>query len=142
MALFDSTMFNPATYSGNMGGGLLGYLAQALKQQGGQEQQIGPTVANGDQGSMGGVPFPIFGQQDQASLPKNAQPTQANQQQSSGFGDRLLAGLTGFAGGGAPLPAIANLISGITTGKIPFQGAGGQTADADGGGFVHGRGCV
>ena len=35
----------------------------------------------------------------------------------SAIGDRLNAGLMGFAHGGAPLPAIANLISGLVTGQ-------------------------
>jgi hypothetical protein len=35
----------------------------------------------------------------------------------SAIGDRLNAGLLGFAHGGAPLPAIANLISGLVTGQ-------------------------
>ncbi len=34
-----------------------------------------------------------------------------------GFGDRLNAGLMGFANAGGPLPAIANLISGMATGQ-------------------------
>jgi hypothetical protein len=35
----------------------------------------------------------------------------------SAIGDRLNAGLMGFAHGGAPLPAVANLISGLVTGQ-------------------------
>src|SRR5262245_53080759 len=35
----------------------------------------------------------------------------------SGIGDRLNAGLMGFAHGGALLPAIANLVSGLATGQ-------------------------
>lgn len=36
---------------------------------------------------------------------------------SPGFGDRLNAGFMGFANSGAPLPALANLISGLATGQ-------------------------
>ena len=35
----------------------------------------------------------------------------------SAIGDRLNAGLMGFAHGGAPVPAVANLISGLVTGQ-------------------------
>jgi len=38
-------------------------------------------------------------------------------QQSPGIGDRLNAGLMGFAHSGGPLPALANLIGGIATGQ-------------------------
>jgi len=41
------------------------------------------------------------------------------QQAASGLGDRLMAGFQGFANGGAPLPALANLVNGLATGRTP-----------------------
>lgn len=120
MGLFDSLMFDPSTYAPS-GGGLLtpdvltSYAQRSL-----------PS----NYGNYGGVPYPIFGQpQDQQEIPPQAQPAQYQPQQaqdqapqqpqqpSFGLGDRLSAGLTGFANSSAPLPALSNLISGLATGQ-------------------------
>lgn len=135
MGLFDSFSFNPAAYQGS--GGLLGQLIpQALWNAQPEDQ---PT----SYGTYGGVQYPIFGtppqqqmpQQQQADIPQNAAPVQYQQPQApqqqppqmpavlggqnegAGFGDRLMAGLGGFANSEGILPAISNLISGVATGQ-------------------------
>lgn len=64
------------------------------------------------------LPAPPDQAQPQAQPPQQ-QPMQQPmaQPQSPGFGDRLNAGLMGFANSGAPIPALANLISGLVTGQ-------------------------
>lgn len=65
---------------------------------------------------------------DPAALPQNAQPTQGQLQPqpmqvpplvapSPGIGDRLMAGLQGFAHAGGLLPALADGITGLATGQ-------------------------
>jgi hypothetical protein len=99
MGLLDPAIFSPQSYGG--AGGLLQNILRTaqinptpsvgfdqaqgassrsqplLPQQMGQPQ-VGPTIAQGNQGSMGGVPFPIFGQPttDNAQLPATSMPTQ------------------------------------------------------------------
>jgi hypothetical protein len=124
MGLLDSAIFSPQTYSG--AGGLLqnilrtaqinsaqspGFdqmqdmsarLQPPLSPQMGQPQ-VGPTMAQGNQGSMGGVPFPIFGQPttDNAQLPATSMPTQ-------GAMPRPQTG--GLFGGGHPLGDLGNTL--------------------------------
>src|SRR5689334_13898284 len=72
MALFDSPAFSPSNY-----GGLLGTLLSRL-----QFQQPTPSAGFADsQGSYGGIPFPIFGQQEQNAIPPAAAPAQFAPQQ-------------------------------------------------------------
>lgn len=136
MALFDPSMFQQSSYNGGMGGGLLGYLAEALKQKaGGQpvgtqpEDQPTPVI-----GGAGNYPVPTFGQpqspMQSAALPPTAQPAQYQppqppQQQpptslfggnGGGIGDNLNAGLQGFTQAKSPMQAIGNLLGGLTTG--------------------------
>ena len=80
-----------------------------------------------------GVPLPMARPQDApqgaADMPPMAQPTAGRiplpaampPPQEPGIGDRLGAGLMGFANGSAPLPAIANLIGGLATGQRQDQ---------------------
>jgi hypothetical protein len=97
----------------------------------GQTQQ--PQAGLASMGNYGGTPFPIFGQQDQGSLPQAATPVQYQGQpqqtrpqipaalgganESAGIGDRLSAGLNGLANSDGFLPAISNLVSGLATGQ-------------------------
>ena len=134
MGLFDSLMFDPSTYQNS---GLLGQLLpQALWNAKPQDDQ--PT----SMGNYGGVNYPIFGQPQQpqqAAIPPAAAPVQyqapqqampqsqqampqlptmlGGQNESAGVGDRLMAGLTGFANSNGPLTALSNLISGVATGQ-------------------------
>ena len=123
----DPSAFNPSNFapSGPAPGGTPFY---------GQSQNVG----------VGGYQMPVFGQPDpqvaNSVLPQNAQPTagqlpngqipqpqaapdqsQSNVpsflQSSSGLGGNLSAGLAGFANSGGILPAISNLVTGLTTGQ-------------------------
>ena len=62
-----------------------------------------PAVGGAMPSALGNLPVPSL--PALSSLPLSA------------IGDRLNAGLMGFAHGGAPIPAIANLISGLITGQ-------------------------
>ena len=74
MALFDSSMFSQSGYNG-----ILGELLSRL-----QFQQPQPSQGFPDgQGSYGGVSYPIYGQQEQAAIPQQAQPAQFQQQQQA-----------------------------------------------------------
>lgn len=123
----DPSAFNPSNFapSGPAAGGTPFY---------GQSQNVG----------VGNYQMPMFGQPDpqvaNSALPQNAQPTagqlpngqipqpQAAPDQSqsnvpsylqapSGLGGNLSAGLAGFANAGGILPAISNLVTGLTTGQ-------------------------
>src|SRR5262245_24419448 len=66
--------------------------------------------------ALNGLPVPTPAAMSPATLP--------------GIGDRLYAGMMGFAHGGAPLPALANLISGLITGqRADPQGVAQQAQD-------------
>lgn len=138
MGLFDSLSFNPQDDTLQ---GLLARLMPSATAQIGQSQGFDPNGQTPDYGQaqnvdVGGYQMPVFGQPDSnsAAIPQNARPTAGQmpqqaiptaqepgflQQAASGLGDRLLAGFTGFANGGAPLPALANLVNGLATGKTP-----------------------
>jgi hypothetical protein len=141
MALFDPSMFQSSNYNGGMSGGLLGYLAQAMRQRAGvpDEQQSQDPYAQGGSafgaqpviGGAGNMPVPTFGQpqpQPQASLPPMAQPTQFQppQQQSplmppqenaSGF-DRMQAGMANFRPKENGLfPGLMQAMQGFSTGQ-------------------------
>lgn len=74
MALFDSSMFSQSGYNG-----ILGELLSRL-----QFPQPQPSQGFPDgQGSYGGVSYPIYGQQEQAAIPQQAQPAQFQQQQQA-----------------------------------------------------------
>lgn len=122
MGLFDQYQFDPNSYDG---GGLLAQLRAQL-----QNNQPSPLdtaqwpagPVNGPDSptsyaSVGGYQMPVFGQapqQDQATIPANAQPAQFVPQpppqqatqpsflgpQNPGMGDRLSAALSGFGSGG------------------------------------------
>src|SRR5512138_1559083 len=69
MALFDSSIFDPQTYQGGMAGNswLLQALQNGLLSRGGISADVtptGPTYARGNEGMMGGVPFPIAAKPD------------------------------------------------------------------------------
>jgi hypothetical protein len=83
-------------------------LIRMQAQQGGQ-QPPGPQM-------QGGMPVSMPRDEELNARP---QPQQTIQQPQGmpGIGDRLNAGLMGFANAGAPIPAIANLISGLMTGQ-------------------------
>jgi hypothetical protein len=72
----------------------------------------GPNGAPSQANAQMAQPVP---QQPPPVIP--AQPQQAMQLQGPGFGDRLMAGIQGFANGGGILPALANGISGLATGQ-------------------------
>ncbi len=84
-------------------------------------QGFGPTLDERAYG-MSGAPQPPMSFASQGGAPQlppqaaNAM-AQAPQKPEAGLGDRLSAGFQGFANGGAPLPALANLIGGIATGQ-------------------------
>lgn len=133
MGLFDSLSFNPQDDTMQ---GLLARLLPSATAQIGQSQGFDPAGQTPDYGqaqnvAVGGYQMPVFGQgapqtptdvSAQAMAPQVA-PQQAEpnflQQAASGLGDRLMAGFTGFANGGAPLPALANLVNGLATGRTP-----------------------
>jgi len=79
-----------------------------------EQTQIPPTV----QPTARSMPQPGGGTMPSAldNLPVPSLPA-ISLPMFAGIGDRLNAGLMGFAHGGAPLPAIANLISGLITGQ-------------------------
>ena len=103
-----------------------------------------PNYGQSSNIQVGSYSMPVFGQPDanSAAMPMNAQPTagqlpQTSQAQSpsildnmpdvlSSAGNRLNAGLQGFAEGGAVIPALAGLVNGLVTGKAPQN----QTAQA------------
>ena len=87
MAGWLDSAFNPASFIGSSGGILPPWLG------------AGPA-------SRGADPAP-------ARLASLAAPAT----EPAGIADRLQAGLLGFAHSGGPLPAIANLISGLATGQ-------------------------
>lgn len=106
-SMFDSAMFSPQSYNG--AGGLLGNILKMIQANPAASQgfdqsnatmqpQVGPTMAQGNQGQMGGVPFPIMGQQaqqqpDPSQLPAASQPTQGVMpQQPQGLGPLLGGG--------------------------------------------------
>lgn len=84
---------------------------------------------------VGGYQMPQFGnapEPDPAAIPQNARPAQLLPQQqgnpqatqpsflgpqSPGLGDRLSAGLSGFANAGGPLQALGGLVQGLQTGQ-------------------------
>ena len=84
---------------------------------------------------VGGYQMPQFGNApapDPAVIPQNARPAQLLPQQQSntqatqpsflgpqdpGIGDRLSAGLSGFANAGGPLQALGGLVQGLQTGQ-------------------------
>ncbi len=114
-----------ALQSGQGGGGLLAFLQSLQPQQSqtgplspdmtmgyGQQPNIPPSVAQTNAQMQPPVP-----QQPPAVIQAQPQQPQVYQQQSPGIGDRLLAGLQGFAHANGPLPAIANAISGLATGQ-------------------------
>lgn len=133
MALFDPSMFQQSSYNGAQSGGLLGYLAEALKQKAGMQPEDQPTPVIG---GAGNYPVPTFGQPQQSALPPTAQPAQYQPQQvpqappqqpqqqpaslfggtGGGIGDNLSAGFQGFANAKSPMQALGNLIGGLTTG--------------------------
>lgn len=133
MGLFDSLSFNPQDDTMQ---GLLARLLPSATTQIGQSQGFDPAGQTPDYGqaqnvAIGNYQMPVFGQASSAPTdvsaravaPQAAQPQAAEpnflQQAASGLGDRLLAGFSGFANGGAPLPALANLVTGLATGKTP-----------------------
>ncbi len=133
MGLLDSLSFNP---SDDTLQGLLARLMPSATAQIGQSNGFNPSGQTPDYGqsqnvNVGGYQMPVFGQaapqtptdvSAQAMAPQVApQQTEPNflQQAASGLGDRLMAGFTGFANGGAPLPALANLVNGLATGRTP-----------------------
>src|SRR6185437_15799549 len=138
------SQFDPSSYSGSQGA-LPGWLMQALQSGllknalGGQiappspqdQSQTGPTYANGNQGMMGGVPFPIAGpapMQDQSQLPPNAIPSGPAQMpqgqpqsplapQDPGIMDRLSAFTHNLGASGGIIPGIVDAIQGAATGQ-------------------------
>lgn len=152
MGLFDGFQFNPESY-----GGQEGLLAMLQKFQGAQNNQPSPLdtaqwpagpVGNYGQTqnvAVGDYQMPQFGQApqpDPAAIPPNAQPAQfqpqqqqpAPQQESPGFGDRLMAGLTGFGAGGKSgglFGALAGGFQGAATGqRVDPQGVAQQSQRA------------
>lgn len=133
MGLFDSLSFNPQDDTVQ---GLFARLLPSATAQIGQSQGFDPAGQTPDYGqaqnvAIGNYQMPVFGQASsaptdvsaRAMTPQAAHPQAAEpnflQQAASGLGDRLLAGFSGFANGGAPLPALANLVTGLATGKTP-----------------------
>jgi len=129
MGLFDAYQFDGY---GGMGGGLLDIfrMMQSVPQNqpGFDQTNNEPSRLDGAQWPTGPMGAPVVGldamqrptmQQQGSQLPPQAQPTQGQMQMPPpiGVGDRLSAGLHGFANSGAPLPAISNLISGLMTGQ-------------------------
>lgn len=131
MGLFDGFQFDPQSY-----GGQEGLLAMLQRFQGAQNNQPSPLdnaqwpagpVNNYGQTqnvAVGDYQMPQFGQApqpDPAALPPNAQPAQfqapqqqAAQPESPGFGDHLMAGLSGFGSGGRNGGLIGALTSGAS----------------------------
>ena len=133
MGLFDSLTFNPQDDTMQ---GLLARLLPSATAQIGQSQGFNPSGQTPDYGqaqnvAIGDYQMPVFGQaapQAPTDVSARAMTPQAAPQQSepsflqqaaSGLGDRLMAGFQGFANGGAPLPALANLVNGLATGRTP-----------------------
>ena len=131
--LFDSLSFNPQDDTMQ---GLLARLLPSATAQIGQSQGFNPSGQTPDYGqaqnvAIGDYQMPVFGQaapQAPTDVSARAMTPQAAPQQSepsflqqaaSGLGDRLMAGFQGFANGGAPLPALANLVNGLATGRTP-----------------------
>ena len=131
--LFDSLSFNPQDDTIQ---GLLARLLPSATAQIGQSQGFNPSGQTPDYGqaqnvAIGDYQMPVFGQaapQAPTDVSARAMTPQAAPQQSepsflqqaaSGLGDRLMAGFQGFANGGAPLPALANLVNGLATGRTP-----------------------
>jgi hypothetical protein len=144
MGLFDSA-FDPSAFGGGSSSGVLPpWLLQIIAglQQGPSALQSFPTtpfpMTGYPTGSpIAGSPLTQPGQQpvaqgDGSPAPAAAAPSlpslsglfeggsqggaSSGASESPGIGDRLHAGLLGFAHGGGVLPAIANLISGLSTG--------------------------
>ncbi len=149
MALFDNSLFDSSTYNGAMPGWLQqalqsGLLGRALPPQQQDQPQVGPTYASGNQGMMGGVPFPIVGANNAGgmagaqSLPPNAapagpapgappQPPAAPQPQPGsllggpqpsdpGILARLSAGFHNLGAGGGLIPGLLDAAQGFTSG--------------------------
>jgi hypothetical protein len=132
MGLFDGYNFNPSNYGG--GGVLPPWLAQAI---GGLQQGGSPMLSGMPQGRfppayptgspLGSGAYPQGdAPQGQAAMPPAAPAAQPMPQApmpqgmpapALGIGDRLNAGLMGFANSRGLLPAIGNLVSGVTTGQ-------------------------
>jgi hypothetical protein len=116
MGLFDS-LFNPQALAGQGGllGGVLPQVAPWQNQP--APQNVAPPAARASGTAMPPASAgagPVSGNQPIPSFPS----MQALLLQGPpGIADRLNAGLMGFANGGAPIPAIANLISGLATGE-------------------------
>ncbi|HEV8491710.1 MAG TPA: hypothetical protein VGR76_05540 [Candidatus Angelobacter sp.] len=79
MGIFDS-YFDPQTYNGGMGNGLLSYLSEALKQKAGLPQDQGPQPTSVI-GGAGAMPVPTFGQPDTTTLSAQSVQPQAHQAQ-------------------------------------------------------------
>jgi len=76
-----------------------------------EQTQIAPSPPSASAPAVGGAMPSALGNLPVPSLPA------LSPMPLSAVGDRLNAGLMGFAHGGAPIPAIANLISGLITGQ-------------------------
>lgn len=121
MAFFDNNIFSPQTYQGGMSNwladalrsGLLGRAIQPTETP--MQPQTGPTFAQGNQGSMGGVPFPIMGEPQPVTTELSAQSRQPSAQ--PGFGNNLQAGLFNLSNANSPIGALIGGISGLATGQ-------------------------
>lgn len=129
MAIFDALTFNPQGYGGQ-GGGLLDLLRSIQMQQqyqpgSGFGESAVPPAAQPTQGGpdryvpVGDYQMPQFGN----PIP---QPAPQMQQASPDFGNRLSAGLEGFAAGPGLISKLAGLTQGLSTGQSPTN----QTAQA------------
>lgn len=134
MGLFDNFQFDPQSFGGTEG--LLSMLTR-FQQQGGANEPSPLDTAQWPSGpignygqtqnvAVGDYQMPQFGTApapDPAALPPNAQlaqymppqQQQAPQQESPGFGDRLLAGLGGFGAGGRSGGLIGALTGGASS---------------------------
>lgn len=136
MGLFDGFQFDPNSYDS---GGLLAQLRQQLQTNqpsplDNAQWPAGPVNNYGQTQNvaLGDYQMPQFGQApqpDPAAIPPNAQPAQfqpqqqpAPQQESPGFGDHLMAGLSGFGAGGRTgglIGALTGGASGLASGVAP-----------------------
>jgi hypothetical protein len=117
---FDPTSFDPSNYAPNQ--------AQPIGVGGYQMPRIGsadqftpdpaaiPPAAQAAQGN--GSPTPPSAPAAAAANPQQTLPTfMGGPQPTSGFGDRLNAGLQNFANAGGPLQALAGGLSGLVSGN-------------------------
>jgi hypothetical protein len=132
MAFFDGLTFNPQGFGGQ-GGGLLDLLkraAEGYQQYQPQPQNMdAPPIAVGNYMMPRHGPASLYEPQQKtadATMPPNAQPTQGQLPQTPDFGNRLQAGLEGFAAGPGLLSKFMGLTQGLSTGQSP----GNQTVQA------------